>query len=542
MPAIVFAHWRGRPLYVFLIYLSGQLLINPTVFLTTVLFISLITRVELARFIRPVGAVVVGLVVLAYAFYHVCSPAIRRFLTALITGDLPDRDLATATWGEAVTFPQRVIGRVTLASLAVYTMTTVLFTPYFGFSLSLVGSIMGITSTVALSQIIYLLYIEWAMSPIVRLALAAGARPHLADLGRARLRLRSKLLFLIFFIIIVPVAVVGLFGYGQVVMLGGDPADSLWLMGLVAFLASGIAILLALLLVHSVSVPLQEIQRVIEEVGRGNLDASVRPLTTDELSELGLHFNSMVEELQQQEQLKVAFGRYVSEAVRDGILSGQIALGGERREITILFTDIRNFTTWCERTSPETVIQTLNSYYENLIQALIKYGGTVTRYTGDGVLALFGAPLEDPDHALHAVQAAWEAYTLLEKFNFIRRSVGAFELHTSFGIHTGTAVVGSIGCETRAEYTPIGDAANVASRIEGLNRELGTVVLISEATYQRVADRIAAGKRAETPVKGRSQMVQVVEVVGLRAATSDSESARPTGQQTNDGGSGVPTR
>jgi adenylate cyclase len=233
----------------------------------------------------------------------------------------------------------------------------------------------------------------------------------------------------------------------------------------------------------------------------------------------------MVEQLKQQEPLKAAFGRYVSEAVRDGILSGTIALGGERREVSILFTDIRGFTMWCEQTPPESVIQTINSYFENLIQAMTKYGGTVTRYTGDGVLALFGAPLDDPDHALHAVQAAWDAHNLLDKFNAIRRSVEAFELSTGFGIHSGSAVVGSIGCEARAEYTPIGDAANVASRIEGLNKELNTAILISDATYKRVADHVVAGKRAETSVKGREKLIEVIEVVGMRNGANSTDSA-----------------
>jgi adenylate cyclase len=233
------------------------------------------------------------------------------------------------------------------------------------------------------------------------------------------------------------------------------------------------------------------------------------------LAELGTRFNLMTEEVSKQDRIKTAFGRYVSSAVRDGILSGDIQLGGERREITITFTDIRDFTAWCERTSPEEVIQTLNAYYETLVQVLIDYGGTVTRYTGDGVLVLFGAPLDDPDHARHAVEAALKAQELLDKFNQIRRIAGAFELHTGFGIHTGMAVVGSIGYEARAEYTPIGDPANVASRIEGLNRGLGTSILVSHATYERVADRVAIGTITETLVKGRTEPVQVYEVIGL---------------------------
>lgn len=520
VPAILFASWRGRPLYIFLAFLSAQLLIDPPVMWMAVRFTTIVTRVPEREFLLPISLGVGGLILLAYVFWRHFSRGIHRFLAFLLQEDPPvDGDLlkeqAMIAWREAVVFPQRVIGWVVAAAVVIYLVVVALFAPRYGLSLALVGGVVATVATVALSQVLFLFYMEGAMQPVVRLALTAGARPGPTDLQGVRLQLRAKLLLLILLIVSAPVTAVGLFGYGQVVRLGGDPAAALLLTGLVALVASSIALLLALLLVRSVATPLREIQLGIAEVSRGNLDVYIRPLTTDEISELGLHFNAMLLRMRQMEGLRAAFGRYVSDAVRDGILGGQITLGGERREVTILFSDIRDFTAWCEQTPPESVIQTLNSYYENLIQALVKYGGTVTRYTGDGVLALFGAPLEDEEHALHAVQAAWEAHVLLEKFNSIRRTLGAFELRTGFGIHTGVAVVGSIGCEARAEYTPIGDPANVASRIEGLNRELGTAILISDETQRRVNGRVVTGKQAKTAVKGRSQPVQVVEVVGL---------------------------
>jgi class 3 adenylate cyclase len=523
--AAVFSSWRGRPLYIYWVYLSAQILIAPPVFLLSILYLSFVTQVELDSFIAPVSIIIGGMVAGVLVFYIALSRTIRRFLSVIINADLPDQELATAAWTEAVTFPQRTVAWVSGVSVVVYTLTVILFTPRFGFSVSLVGSVVGIIATVALSQVVYLFYLERTMHPVARLALAAGAHPSVDDIKGLRLRLQTKLLLLIIMIIILPVTVMGLFGYAQVVALGGDPEDSLGLTGLVALVSSGLAVMLVVLLIRSISRPIQEMQMVAEEVGQGNLEVSVQPLTTDELAELALRFNEMVEQLKQQEPLKAAFGRYVSEAVRDGILSGTIALGGERREVSILFTDIRGFTMWCEQTPPESVIQTINSYFENLIQAMTKHGGTVTRYTGDGVLALFGAPLDDPNHALNAVQAAWEAHNLLDKFNSIRRSVEAFELSTGFGIHSGSAVVGSIGCEARAEYTPIGDAANVASRIEGLNKELNTAILISEATYQRVADHVVVGKRAETSVKGREKPIEVIEVIGMRNGADSTDDA-----------------
>jgi class 3 adenylate cyclase len=516
VPPIVFAQRQGHPLYIGLLYVFSLVLIVLPILLISSLLVSLTAWIELSGSIAFPVLSVGGVLVLTYLPYYFHSRTIHRFLGALIAGDLPDQELATATWKETIVYPQKMVVWTAVVSLVLYAILGVSSSPRFGVLLSFFGNVVGFAGIFALTQALFLFYIEWAMNPIARLALAAGAKPELDNLKAARLR--TKLLLIFFLIITLPVTALGLFGYGQIAALGGDPANSLRVAVVVAFASGGIAVFLAFLLIRSVSKPLQEIQRVADEVSRGNLDISVRPLAADEISEMGLYFNRMVQELQQQEHLKAAFGRYVSPAVRDGILGGEIALGGERREMTIMFTDIRDFTMWCEETPPETVIRTLNSYYENLIQALIKHGGTLTRFTGDGVLALFGAPLDDSNHALNAVRAACEASELLEKFNAIRRSVGAFELHTGFGIHTGIAVVGSIGCEMRAEYTPIGDAANVASRIEGLNRELGTVILISEATYQRVLPGIVAGKRAETQVKGRSKPVQVVEVIGLNGA------------------------
>lgn len=519
IPPALLRDWRGRPLYIVTTYLRGQLTLTLPSYLAAMTFTRIIARVVRYDLADMVTFVVCFVTAMAYLFYHYYSPNIRSFLAHLIAGNTPDQELATRTWIETVNFPHLVVGWTMLTAVLAYAAQAVYFfmTIEFSLALELQGWIVTLALTVAIALIFFLLYLERAMYPISLLALALGAQANLDDLRVRRFRLRFKLLVLILPIMIVPLVTLGLFGYSQAVILGGDPATSLLLTGVVVLLSGGVAVVLTLLLVRSVLTPVQELEQVMTTVAEGDLMARARPCTSDELAALGLHFNAMTKELAEQEQLKTAFGRYVSATVRDGILSGQISLGGERRELTIAFTDIRDFTSWCERTSPEEVIQTLNAYYENLVQILIEHGGTIARYTGDGVLVLFGAPLDDPDHARHAVEAALEASELLEKFNDIRRMVGAFELHTGFGIHTGIAVVGSIGCESRAEYTPIGDPANVASRIEGLNRELGTSILISQATYERVADSVVVGKTAETAVKGRVESVQVYEVLGLRA-------------------------
>jgi len=515
----LFSHWRGYPLYIIIIYLRGQLTLTLPGFLGVMVFIQIITPVVWYN-LRGAVTVVVGFAtVMAYVFYQRYSPSIRSLLATLIAGKQPDQELATQAWIEAINFSPLVVSRTMLAGILGYLAQAVYYFLFIEFGLALemqswIG-ILGLTETIAL--IFFLFYLERMMYPVSLLALAAGAQADLDHPHLRRFRLRLKLLVLILWIVSVPLVTLGLFSYSQTVGLGGDPATSLLLTGAVVLFSGSVAVTLALLLVHSVLTPVGELERVMGAVAEGDMTARAQPCTSDELADLGLHFNTMTKELAEEDRIKTAFGQYVSNTVRDGILSDQISLGGERREVTIVFTDIRDFTTWCENTPPEEIIQTLNAYFEYLVQTFARHNGTVTRYTGDGMLVLFGAPLGDPDHARHAVGAALEAQKVLEKFNAIRRTVGVFELRTGFGIHTGTAVVGSIGCETRAEYTPIGDPANVASRIEGLNRELGTSILVSHATYEHIADCVVVGKTAETPVKGRIEPVQVYEVLGLRA-------------------------
>jgi len=513
----LFLHWRGYSLYIIYIYVCGQLMLTLPASLAAMALTQIIGGGAWRELAGIVVAVVCFVTAMAYVFYHRYSPHIRSFLTILIANERPDQELATRVWIETINFPHLVVGWTMLTAILAYATQAIYSFLFIEFELALViqGWIVSLALTAAIALIFFLLYLERMMHPISLLALAAGARADLDAPDVRRFRLRIKLPVLILSVMLVPLATLGFFSYSQSVRMGDDPATSLLLTGEVMLFASSVAMALALLLVRSVLTPVHELEQVMSAVTEGDLAVRMQPYTSDELADLGLHFNAMTKKLAEQAQIKVAFGQYVSAAVRDGILDGQISLVGERREITIVFTDIRDFTAWCEQTSPEEVVQTLNTYFEYLVQTFTRHNGTVTRYTGDGMLVLFGAPLDDPDHARHAVEASLEARDLLERFNVIRRTMGIFELRTGFGIHTGVAVVGSVGCEARAEYTPIGDPANVASRIEGLNRELGTSILISRATYERVADYVVVGKQAETPVKGRTEPVQVYEVLKL---------------------------
>ncbi|MCB9677707.1 MAG: adenylate/guanylate cyclase domain-containing protein [Alphaproteobacteria bacterium] len=218
--------------------------------------------------------------------------------------------------------------------------------------------------------------------------------------------------------------------------------------------------------------------------------------------------------------LRRVFQRYVSDAVVDDILSSPdgLRLGGERRQITVLFTDIRNFTTFSEDLEPEEIVEMLNVYFDRACRPILDQGGVVDKFIGDAIMAVFGAPVGSDDHADRAIAAALEISRAADGFRewmaarFPDRELPVFDI--GIGIHTGAAVVGNIGFERRTEYTVIGDAVNVASRLEGLTKTVGCRLLVSRDALAAAKQGYQTGRSADMSVKGREEPVAVVEITG----------------------------
>ncbi|HEY84416.1 MAG TPA: adenylate/guanylate cyclase domain-containing protein [Chloroflexi bacterium] len=249
---------------------------------------------------------------------------------------------------------------------------------------------------------------------------------------------------------------------------------------------------------------------------RGQIPDLLYPTLSLAFSYIAVMIGGFVLESRHRRHVTALFGRYVPPAVVNEILADPEAmeLGAAReQEITVLFTDIRNFTTFSEKTKPRQIVEILNQYLNQMTEAIFAYGGTVDKFTGDGLMALFNAPLPQTDHVLQAVQAA---LTMQNKAISLDASVGE-PLRYGIGIHTGYAIVGNIGSRQRLEYTAIGDTVNTTARLQGLAK--GGQVLISQAACEQVKGRVRVQEMGAVKVKGRQESVQVYRVLSLTGDT-----------------------
>ncbi len=223
-------------------------------------------------------------------------------------------------------------------------------------------------------------------------------------------------------------------------------------------------------------------------------------------------------------RMKRMFGSYVSDEVVDMLMVGgkKLDLGGETVNVTVLFSDIRNFTTISERLEAHEVVEMLNEYFTRVTAPILEQGGNVNKYIGDAVMAIFGSPVSYPDHARRALRASLQMVEEADKFRewmeqrFGDRGLPRFGI--GVGVHTGDAVMGNIGSVKRLEFTAIGDTVNAASRLEGVTKELGCVLVASAQTVAAAGPGVQTGKREMVKVKGRDEPIDVHEIVALTDA------------------------
>ncbi len=244
------------------------------------------------------------------------------------------------------------------------------------------------------------------------------------------------------------------------------------------------SVAMAFLVARFINRPVQALRTAMAQVATGDLAARVPVRSTDELGELNEHFNAMVGDLREAERLREIFGRYVSKGVARAALERGIALGGEVVHATAMFIDLRGFTALTQRSHPARVVEVLNEYYAVVERICERHGGVITQFLGDGVVVVFGAPLDpQPAHALQAVRAAIALQRAFAERNAARRGV---PLEAGIGICTGDLIAGNVGAGDRITYTIVGDPVNQAARLQVKTRDLGTAILLTESTRQEL--------------------------------------------------------
>jgi adenylate cyclase len=271
----------------------------------------------------------------------------------------------------------------------------------------------------------------------------------------------------------------------------------------------GIAFLAAMFVTRAMTRSFEQITEGVHQIEHGDLKTRINLPTHDEFSNLADAINHMAKGLEEHERVKLNFVRYVSKHVLEKILASDMApaLKGERRKITVLFSDIREFTHLAEKLPPEDVVSLLNEYLEEMLHVIFEHNGTLDKFIGDGLMVEFGAPLEDPTQEKHALQTAVAMQEALKKLNEGWAKQGRPNLRMGIGIHTGFAIVGNIGSEKRMEYTAIGDTVNVASRLEHATKNYQTEILISESTLQGMENTYPVKLIGPIALPGRTEPI-----------------------------------
>ncbi len=287
-------------------------------------------------------------------------------------------------------------------------------------------------------------------------------------------------------------------------------------------LGLGLSLFLAIILGRSVSKPVMSLVTRVGKIERGDYGSSGNSKRLDEIGRLENSVNEMAVGLAEKEKVRDILGKVVSREIAEELMSGKVNLGGETRTATILFSDIRDFTSLCESQAPEAILGFLNHYLSEVSSAIEEHKGVVDKYIGDAVMALFGAPVSSEHDVNNALLAALAMRSRVEQMNNASRSSGTPELKTGIGIHSGEVVAGNLGSLNRMNYTVIGDTVNLASRLESLTKQYDVSTIVSEET-RNLGVGFIYRELDLVRVKGKNKPVRIYELLGLAGQLSDSE-------------------
>lgn len=280
------------------------------------------------------------------------------------------------------------------------------------------------------------------------------------------------------------------------------------LFGVVTLFAVGMALLLA----RDVKQLAGDMVTAMEHVEAGDLGTHLVVTSTDEFAILYRGFNRMVDGLRERERLRDAFGRFISPELAEQVLRQGVTRDGVMVDASVLFVDMRDYSALSESLSAEQIVTLLNRLFALCEPAIKAEGGWINKFLGDGLMVLFGTPAAYPDHARRAVRAARTIRRNLVAFNAAQAAAGGPPVRIGMAIASGAMVAGSIGSPDRVEYTVVGDVVNIAYRLETLNKELDTTLLISDSVYEAVQHEVPARAMPPMRVKGRTQPIRVYAI------------------------------
>ena len=299
--------------------------------------------------------------------------------------------------------------------------------------------------------------------------------------------------------------VLGLVAIG-ILLLAGDSSPN-FEPGVTMVVLGGVGIVVGLLAVtlaaRATAAPVDSVRRALVEVQQGEFDVHVPVYDATQIGQLQLGFNQMVEGLAERERIRETFGTYVDPDVAEHILEEGTRLEGEEVEVTILFVDVRDFTSFAEHTPAPEVVAAINRLFETVVPIIHDHGGRIDKFVGDGLLAVFGAPRRYEDHADRALEAALEIDRAVS-------SGSAGELEIGIGLNSGTVVAGNVGGAGRLEFSVIGDPVNVAARVEAATRQTGDTILLAERTKELLQKNdVPLVEREGAVLKGKTESVRL---------------------------------
>lgn len=286
-----------------------------------------------------------------------------------------------------------------------------------------------------------------------------------------------------------------------------------------------VAIIIIRIFSNNITNPIKDLVSASNKIEHGEFELDIKPRTKDEIGLLTSSFIQMAHGLSEREKLMTSFSKFTNKTIAEKAARGELSLGGENRNATIFFSDIRSFTAMSEKMQPNEVVQFLNEYMTKMVNCVEKTHGVVDKYIGDAIMAVWGAPESAGSaeaDAYNAVVAALMMRKSLYDFNVIRAQKNLPPVKIGCGINSGPVVAGQIGSEQRMEYTVIGDAVNLASRTEALNKPFATDVLITENTYNLIKDKVIVEEMPGVHVKGKTDPIRMFAVINLAGRTNPS--------------------